>query len=338
MGITLASITGVFLLNHPAQIGAPSSLRQARRLLRVVLLAPLALIAMLCLFGIAVDRSFEWLNPAPGEFIDSAGIRFHFIRQGEGHPVVFVHGNPDFHINFQQSLFQKDHEGTEFIAIDRPGHGYSTRPAGHLSLTAQVDALHKAIVALHLKTPTLLGHSWGGALVLKYAEMFPGDVHAIVHLCATSFIDHVDPPLLLRAASLPVLKYPIIYGLLIPFGDVIINDLMSRAFSPVAPVRQYAESYSRSLRRFGPIEAAIDDMRIGADEISTLQAGFAELPVKTYVVACPKDKMVNIERSMRLFLALPHAEIESIQNAGHEVHFTDPERVLAVIKRAALGG
>ena len=70
-------------------------------------------------------RRAETRFPPAGRFVSLAGIRLHYVRQGVGFPVVVLHGSDGFWQDYAEVLQNADSEAFDFIAFDRPGHGYS---------------------------------------------------------------------------------------------------------------------------------------------------------------------------------------------------------------------
>ena len=69
------------------------------------------------------------------------------------------------------------------IALDRPGHGYSERPADAWpNPLAQAHIAHGLAQGLGLERPILVGHSWAGSLVLAYLLAYPGEAAGAVLL------------------------------------------------------------------------------------------------------------------------------------------------------------
>jgi pimeloyl-ACP methyl ester carboxylesterase len=67
------------------------------------------------------------------------------------------------------------------VAFDRPGYGYSDRPAGKLwTAAAQAHLLRRAFAELGLERPVVVGHSWGTLVALALALDHPDAVGGLV--------------------------------------------------------------------------------------------------------------------------------------------------------------
>lgn len=105
------------------------------------------------------------------------GAQIRYIEAGEGQPLVLLHplrGQLDY---FQRLIPLLENDKYRVIAVDLPGFGYSTLPAGAVPdepfLRASVAGL---VEALDLREVVLLGESIGGTLALTVAAVTPGRV------------------------------------------------------------------------------------------------------------------------------------------------------------------
>ena len=107
----------------------------------------------------------------------------HYVRAGEGRPVVYVHGAKGSVYDFTLSVGGRLAQRYAAVAMDRPGSGFSGRPAdGENSPQAQAAVLRAAAAELGLERPILIGHSLGAAVALAWALAAPRDVAAVVTL------------------------------------------------------------------------------------------------------------------------------------------------------------
>ena len=98
--------------------------------------------------------------------------------------LVFVHG---FGGNNRQWRYQLQHfcATARVIAPDLRGHGLSDKPPGTYSMASIVADLHAVVEQLGVAEPfTLVGHSFGGAIVSEYAAAYPTRVERLVLVAA----------------------------------------------------------------------------------------------------------------------------------------------------------
>jgi len=101
---------------------------------------------------------------------------------GRGQPIIVLHGGPDFDQSYLLPELDELANGFRLIYYDQRGRGRSAdrvRPEG-VTLTSEVDDLDKVREYFHLKSSTLLGHSWGTVLALEYAVRHPERVSHLI--------------------------------------------------------------------------------------------------------------------------------------------------------------
>ena len=109
------------------------------------------------------------------------GHRLHYIDQGSGDPVIFLHGNPTWSYTFRNIIpyTQSTHR---CIAIDLIGMGRSDKPQIGYTFLEHVDYVTTFIELLGLDNIAIVGHDWGAAIGLHYAMLNPGKVKSIAML------------------------------------------------------------------------------------------------------------------------------------------------------------
>src|SRR5689334_11972015 len=95
--------------------------------------------------------------------LDTAGARLRYRDEGQGRPVVFVHGwTLDLDVWEPQAPLAAD---LRMVRYDRRGFGLS---GGLPSLAADVADLRALIARLDIASPLLVGMSQGARVVLEF--------------------------------------------------------------------------------------------------------------------------------------------------------------------------
>jgi pimeloyl-ACP methyl ester carboxylesterase len=119
--------------------------------------------------------------PPPGQLVDVGGYKMHIHCMGQGAPtVVLAAGLDDFSIFW--SLVQPEvAQVTRTCAFDRAGLGWSEASPTPRTGENMVRELHSLLAYAGVEAPyVLVGHSFGGAQTLLYADRYPGDVAGMV--------------------------------------------------------------------------------------------------------------------------------------------------------------
>ncbi|MEM7026485.1 MAG: acetoin dehydrogenase dihydrolipoyllysine-residue acetyltransferase subunit, partial [Pseudomonadota bacterium] len=126
--------------------------------------------------------------PEP-ETVDAAGKRIRYLQMGEGDgpPVVFVHGFGG-DLNSWQFNQEALAEGHATYAIDLPGHGGSTKDLGegHIHVGALASAVVDFMDAKGIGKAHLVGHSLGGAVALDLALNHADRVASATLVCSAA--------------------------------------------------------------------------------------------------------------------------------------------------------
>ncbi|MCA8901083.1 MAG: alpha/beta hydrolase [Hyphomonas sp.] len=120
-------------------------------------------------------------GPTSHSFI-SQRLRLHYVDWGnEGAPVlVLVHGGRD-HCRNWDWVAERLRDRWHIIAPDLRGHGDSAWSSdGEYSIRANVYDLAQLIHQLNAGPVTLVGHSYGGNISLRYAGIYPEMVKKLV--------------------------------------------------------------------------------------------------------------------------------------------------------------
>jgi proline iminopeptidase len=101
---------------------------------------------------------------------------------GAGHPIVVVHGGPDFdHFYFLPEL-DRLADSFHLLYYDQRGRGRSAkgvRPED-VTLASELDDLDRVRSQLGSESVAVLGHSWGGVLAMEYAIRHPERVSHLI--------------------------------------------------------------------------------------------------------------------------------------------------------------
>jgi pimeloyl-ACP methyl ester carboxylesterase len=166
--------------------------------LRKLLKSSLSLILLIYVFSLAagcfqfrthpkrVARQFDKKDiPVRTDFVFVDNRKVHYVEvsnQDTTKPVVlFIHGSPGSSDNFFNSM--KDSallEGFHMISIDRFGFGYSEFGKAEPSLIEQAKIIEPFLKLFPNRKVYLVGHSYGGPVVVRAAIDYPNDIEGIV--------------------------------------------------------------------------------------------------------------------------------------------------------------
>ena len=116
------------------------------------------------------------------------GVRIHYVRAGQGDPVVLLHGFPQTWYMWRK-IIPALAERYTVIAPDLRGFGESSKPIGGYDKRTVAEDIYQLVRGLGFEKIFLVGHDLGGPAAYAYACAHPEDVRRLVILDVEITID-----------------------------------------------------------------------------------------------------------------------------------------------------
>ncbi|MGH7134363.1 MAG: alpha/beta fold hydrolase [Pirellulales bacterium] len=118
-------------------------------------------------------HNWRKLYPFESKWLSVGGLRYHYLDEGQGEPLLLVHGNPTWSFYWRE-LAAALRGKYRLIVPDHIGCGLSDKPQRYeYRLARHIDNLRRLVDHLGLEKLTLLAHDWGGAIGLGAAVAEP---------------------------------------------------------------------------------------------------------------------------------------------------------------------
>jgi epoxide hydrolase 4 len=160
------------------QTAAASRTSISRNLMRSLMAA--IVLSAFCWHG-ALAQS----PPLEDRYADVNGVRLHYVTQGTGRLIIFLHGFPEFWYQWKPQLaeFSKDFQ---VVAPDMRGYNLSSKPAGvdHYQVKILVEDIRLLAERLGQRQIILVGQDWGGVIAWAFALYHPDLVEKLIVLNA----------------------------------------------------------------------------------------------------------------------------------------------------------
>jgi pimeloyl-ACP methyl ester carboxylesterase len=116
--------------------------------------------------------------------IDANGVGLHVVDEGEGPPVLLLHGFPDSSALWRRQIPALTAAGLRVVAPDLRGFGASDRPedVGAYAMEHLVGDALAVLDALELPSAQVVGHDWGAAVAWVLAALAPDRVTRVAGL------------------------------------------------------------------------------------------------------------------------------------------------------------
>lgn len=279
----------------------------------------------------------EKMLPPIGELVTVNGARVHVIERGDAdEPVVLmIHGASANAREFSWTLAPPLETDHRILMADRPGHGYSDRPADAEMLKVQAKQMAGLLDAVAPdRKAIIVGHSFGGAVALRLALDAPGKVNSLVLLApvthdwgegGTQWYNNVT-----RTPGIGWL-----FSQLVPtLAPSRMEAGVASTFHPANPPENYFHNSGIGLL------LRPENFRANAADVSTLKAELAaqqerysdlDLPIVLFsgsqdTVLAPRLHAARLKNQTEIDLVI-------LPEEGHMPHHAEKEAVVDAIRR-----
>ncbi|AQA05510.1 alpha/beta hydrolase [Mycobacterium sp. MS1601] len=284
----------------------------------------------------AITERPAWVDdelfPFASQFLDIDGHRVHYVDEGAGPTLLFLHGNPTWSFDYSVVI---THLKAEFrcIAVDYPGFGLSTAAPGYRYLpTEHAEIVGRFVEMLGLRNVTLVGHDWGGPIGLAVAQQRPETFDRLV--LTNTWAWPVSDPLIQVMSH--VMGSPI-GRLLIRQLNLFVNQMIPIGHRLTTPTSAQMDHYRNALdspaRREG---SAVFPREITSSRafLADIEAGLKVMEaLPTLIIWGDGDFAFGDKELRRWQQIFTDNEAVIVSGAGHFVPSDAPEQFAAAIRR-----
>ncbi|MBD2869939.1 alpha/beta fold hydrolase [Paenibacillus arenilitoris] len=237
------------------------------------------------------------------------------------HTLLFIHGWPADHRLFEYQFNVLPAMGFRCVAIDLRGFGHSDKPWEGYSYDCLADDVRSVVDALHLRNFTLVGHSVGGAISIRYMGRHGGHgVSKLILLAAAapSFVQRLDFP----------------YGLSKDDVDRLIeateNDRpkMLRDLNGMFFFRNIGEPFADWFFQINLLAAGYSTTAVLVSlREETLFGDVASIRVPTLILQGVHDEIVKPQLAAVLHKSIPGSKLVWLGDSGHGLFWEQKEKV-----------
>jgi haloalkane dehalogenase len=245
-----------------------------------------------------------------------SGARVHYVDEGQGQTLLFLHGNPAWSFQWRD-LIAGLRGSYRCVALDYPGFGLSEAPAGFgFTPREQSRVVEEFVDRLGLDDVTLVMQDWGGPIGLGFAGRRPERVRRVILGSTWAWPSPPNIPrgIFSRIAGGPVgefaqvnfnafARFGIANGIVRPLpADV--RDAYLRPFRPLA---------HRGIAAFYP-----GQILAAADYFAEVEAGLPRLADKPALIFWAlRDPGVGRGDLARFEATFPQHQTIELPNANH---------------------
>lgn len=277
----------------------------------------------------------NWLDkseyPFQSHYFKINNLNYHYIDEGNGKTILFVHGTPSWSFDFRK-VIKLLRSSFRCVAVDHIGFGLSDKPEKYdYSTSNHGKTLEQFILDHDLQHITLVVHDFGGPIGFDVALRHPERISNIVILNSWlwSAEDDAEYEKLKRVLRSPVL--PFLYR----YINFSARFLLPRSFAGKKPDSKILKHYTMPFKKFGSREGTI----AFAKSLLTDQHWFETLwnnrrllsAIPVLVVWGMKDPIIKPSYLQKFKMGFENVSVVELESSGHFPQEEEPVRVAKAI-------
>jgi pimeloyl-ACP methyl ester carboxylesterase len=246
----------------------------------------------------------------------------HFTKQGDGFPILFLHGfceTEEIWNTFIKPLILE----FQIITMDLPGFGKSPLPELPISIDHVADGVAEWMVMNKISECAIIGHSLGGYVGLSIAERYPNLLRGLGLFHSTSFADSEEK----KKHRNKIIEFVSRNGVL-PFIDTFVPGLFYSKSDPSIPV---VYEIAKGTKKESLIQYT-KAMRDRKERTSVLR----NPDLSKLIIAGMEDNSVSIESSREMFQIAQNCSFLELEKVAHMGIFEAQTGCQKIIKNFVL--
>ncbi len=277
----------------------------------------------------------HWLNkseyPFTSNYFDINGQKLHYIDEGKGETILFVHGTPSWSFDYR-NVIKNLKENYRCVAIDHIGFGLSDKPENYdYSTKNHSKTLEEFVLEKQLDNITLVVHDFGGAIGLNLAMQYPKKIKRLVILNSWLWSSKTDPDFVKLSKILKSPLLPFLYRYLNFSPKFILPKSFGDRKLSKNLVTQYTKPFTDKTQRNGALAFAkslLNDQD-WFEELWNKRQAISDKP--TLFIWGLKDPVIKPHYLDKFESGFQNSKTKRLETSGHFPQEEQPEIVAKVI-------
>ena len=260
--------------------------------------------------------------------VEVAGRQLHYVRAGEGEPLLLIQGMSGNHLHWGDDFLGLLHDDFETIAYDHRGVGHSAATDEPFTIADLADDAVALLDALDIESAHVMGISMGGMTAQEVALRHPERVRTLTLGCTYAGGEDSalgDPEIIQRLGSL--------------FMAGRVEEAMRFGFEVnVSPeFAQDPEHFELVKRIAAELPSSLEILMLQLQAIAGHDTSdrLGEIRAPTLVVHGSVDQMLPVSNARAIAARIPGARLEILEGVGHAFWWERPQEAADFVRELA---
>ena len=279
---------------------------------------------------ISVDElKVEYANQY-SNFIEIDGMQVHYRIEGEGFPIVLIHGTASS-LHTWDAWTKELKKTNTIIRMDLPAFGLTgPNKTADYSIKSYTTFLDQFLNEIAIDSFHLAGNSLGGNIAWNYAAEHPNKVDKLILLDASGLPTNKAQPAVFKMVKMPVISNLFLYVT----PKFFINKNMQEVYADDTKITDNLVSrYHKIALREGNRQAFIDrarmDFKLGSkaniDKLKSIQNS-------TLLIWGAQDNWIPLDNGKRMNSVMQNSKLVVLESSGHVPMEENPKESFVVLR------
>jgi pimeloyl-ACP methyl ester carboxylesterase len=261
--------------------------------------------------------------------VDAGGTELHYVRAGEGEPLLLIQGMSATHLAWGRPFLSELERSFECVVFDNRGMGLSGEAELPFTIADMAEDAAALLDALGIESAHVVGISMGGMIAQELALAHPERIRTLT--IGASYCGGPNGELM-APEDLQMLGAAYASG----EADNVFRAMWEINLSPGfrAEESRYADFVEMGSALPAPRPVVMQQMRACGEHDTHERLARIDLP--TLVVHGDADRLLGHGNGREIAAAIPGSRFETLAGVGHMFWWEQPERSAELIREHAL--
>ncbi|HAS40514.1 MAG TPA: alpha/beta hydrolase [Microscillaceae bacterium] len=272
---------------------------------------------------VPVDKLKAKYANQPSKFITVKGGEVHYRDEGQGFPLVLIHGT-GASLHTWEVWSKQLSKDFRVIRFDLPAYGLTGPDPKHdYRISAYVDFVKQFLDKLAIKKCHIAGNSLGGNISWQFALNYPDRVDKMILLDASGIPTNKKSPWVFRLAKTPVLNKIVRYAT----PRFFFRNNLKQVYSDDSKITEaLVDQYYDLMLREGNREAFLYRVKVKYRDKS---GEIKRIKNRTLIMWGKEDAWIPVKLAHEFNKRLPNSELIIYPNVGHVPMEEIPNKTVA---------